>query len=156
MFSDKQRAPGTVPLRVVQLDEAGVASEPLVLHERAPRQFEARFTAAASDEVHLFAEAGAGDVLFRERLVSNANSDRATEFQVDPQKALDLTRLSAATGGLGFDVDQSLAGFDPLAGGPANAADLSRLWPWFVLLALLTYLLEIYYRRSGLWRVSRS
>ncbi len=75
---------------------------------------------------------------------------------MDPQRALDLARLSSITGGLGFDVEQSMAAFDPPAGGPANGADLTRLWPWFVLLALVTYLLEIYYRRSGLWRVSRS
>lgn len=137
---------------VSRVGENGAFGEVLPLRERAPGHYEARFFVAADQEVRLVAETGEGSALQRARLVSSAHADVAAEDQVDPRGALDLAALANATGGSVVASGAGLASLVPSVGGGLAPVSITRLWPWFILLALLIYLIEIYYRRSGLRR----
>jgi len=152
VFAAVRRVPGTLPPIVNRLDENGFATERLELRTRAPGHYEARWFASPSDEVRIVAETAQGDVAHRARLVSSAFADVAAEHQVDPAQALDLAALASATGGTAIETTSGLATFRPSVGGGVAPFSITRLWPWLILFALLTYLVEIYYRRSGLRR----
>ena len=102
-------------------------------------------------------EAGSGDAAYRIHVVSPDHDGLADERHVDPSRALDLGALAAATGGAEPAPEaSSLTSFLPVAGGGGGPAAVVRVWPWLVLLALLTYLFEILYRRGGLRREARA
>ena len=83
-------------------------------------------------------------------------SPRAAVQVMQPGDA-DLGALAAATGGAEPAPEaSSLTSFLPVAGGGGGPAAVVRVWPWLVLLALLTYLFEILYRRGGLRREARA
>ena len=132
----------------------GQAGTPLVFRRRAPDRFEARFFVDPATEVRVLAENHVGLAISRTRLVSIAHADEAPELQVDPRRGLDLAALAAATGGRHAPLE-GLAGFTPSVGGGKTPLALDRLWPWLVLLALLVYLGELYYRRRPALRVRR-
>ncbi len=154
VLSARRLVVGAGSPKAFMLDPGGAIAGELSLRERAPGVFEARWAASPDAEVRVLAEAGHGAALTRTRLVSSARAGVASEHQVDPSRALDLAALSSATGGLDVQASGGLASFTPASGGGDAAFAVSRLWPWFVLLALLTYILEIYYRRSTLRRVA--
>jgi Ca-activated chloride channel family protein len=82
------------------------------------------------------------------RLVSNVPEGVAAEKQVDPAMALDLPMLSGLTGGYRSDLEGTAQGLSILdEGHEGTALRLIRLWPFVLLLALLTYLSELIYRR---------
>jgi len=145
----ERRLPGTLQPAAEWLSSAAVdtgansaagARPPVDFREYAPGHFEARMPCAPDVQARLRAGA-AGVAGSATLLVSDAWSDRAPELQVDPLAALELERLSAATGG-GLSAEEPLAS----RGGPALI--LRDFAPWLLLLALLGYLAEVWWRRS--------
>ena len=126
------------------VDEAGNESADTSpeLIETAPGLFEADFHAAPEEAIRFVVRPsrGAG----AQRIALAPYSDRFGETQVDPAAAIDLEELAALTGGA------VLAGGDAAqirAGGGLLTGDVTRLWPWLLLAALLAYLADIVYRR---------
>jgi hypothetical protein len=157
ILTAEQRVPQATAPRASLVRDDGSAGESLAFSERAPGWFEARWVAPLSDEVRVMVEAGDGGAFYRTHVVSPDHDGLAHERQVDPARALDLSSLAAATGGAELAPQaSSLAGFLPVAGGGTAPVAVVRLWPWLVLLALLTYLFEILYRRGGLRREARA
>ena len=118
-------------------------AEPLpALIETAPGLFEADFSAAPGEAVRVVVRPSRGPGA--QRIAIAPYSDRFEETQVDPASALDLDELAALSGGAvltGGDAAQIRAG------GGLRAGDVTRLWPWLLLAALLAYLADITYRR---------
>lgn len=111
----------------------------LAFRERAPGWFEAAAPWSVDREARIVADQGTGPW----RLVSPSTEARAPETQVAFDAMLDLEALAAATGGARTDgSDPSLA---TSAGGGLRR--LRQLWPWLLLVALVTYLGELLYRR---------
>ncbi len=135
-----------------ELDTEGQPAQQHALRERAPGHFESRWLASPSDEVRVVVEVGEGAALQSKRLVSSKLADVAAEHQVDPTTALDLDAFSRVTGGNDVLAAGGLSGFVPRSASGTAPVALTRLWPWFILFALAIYLIEIYYRRSGLRR----
>jgi len=130
-----------------QLDSARRPVE-LTFHEAAPGLFLSRFTADRSETLRFhLADADRPD--HRLRLVLAAESDRSPELQVDPDHALQLARASTATGGrfMGLGSSPEMTGFTGQTGGGQRPLALRDFAPWALLLALLTLLLEILWRR---------
>ena len=128
------------------VDDPDGRGEELRFRERAPGVFEARLIAEPNEDLRVIAESGSGGAVSRTRLVSPEGGDVVSEGQVDPARALDLAALARATGGR--HLTQADAGdFTPAAGAGERALAITALWPWFVLLALLLYLGDIFYRR---------
>ncbi|MCP3915532.1 MAG: VWA domain-containing protein [bacterium] len=121
----------------------GDDGERIEMHVRAEGLYQARVPAGPDDELRF--TGGAEDDSGATRLVLAARGE-SRELQVDPDGALDLERLALATGGTYFtmlpDVRPTLA-----AGGGSAPARLREWRPACLLLALLFYLIEIYYRR---------
>ncbi len=112
------------------------------LTETAPGLFEADWRAAPDEAIRVVVRPNRG--LGVQRIALPPYSDRRAETQVDPAGALDLEGLAALTGGV------VLTGGDAAqieAGGGLRAEDVTRLWPWLLLAALLAYLADIFYRR---------
>ena len=112
------------------------------LIETAPGLFEAEFSALPDEAIRVVVRPNRGPGA--QRIALAAYSDRFGETQVDPAAALDLEELAALTGGA------VLSGGDAAqirAGGGLRAGDVTRLWPWLLLAALLAYLADIAYRR---------
>ena len=132
-------------LPVAQLvDDAGAKAGdgPLEMTETAPGLFEAAFAAEPDEALRVVVRPsrGAG----AQRVGLPPFSDRFGETQVDPAAALNLEQLAALTGGavlLSGDAGQVRAG------GGRKAGEVTRLWPWLLLAALLAYLTDIVYRR---------
>ena len=124
-------------------DSGGELAEPVpALTETAPGLFEADFSAAPEEAVRVVVRPNRGPGA--QRIALAPFSDRFGETQVDPAAALDLEELAALTGGAvltGGDAAQISAG------GGLRAGDVTRLWPWLLLAALLAYLADITYRR---------
>ena len=112
------------------------------LIETAPGLFEADFSSAPQEAIRVVVRPnrGAG----AQRIALAPYSDRFGETQVDPAAALDLEELAAFTGGV--VLTEGDAG-QIRAGGGLKAGDVTRLWPWLLLAALLAYLADIVYRR---------
>lgn len=136
------------------LGPAGEPGPPLAFRQVAPGEFraelvfdplaEARVIAGTTNDPARVRDSG------RQLLVSTATADVAAEGQVDPERALDLAGLAAATGGVFVDASRSA----PLAAEPAPAAgraplSLLELGPFAALLALLLYLFELFHRRRA-------
>lgn len=137
------------------MDGAGAGS-PLVFHARSADHFVAERVADPIQEVRLRASAGGprttapgagpgrGEVL----LVSPPSDDVASEFQVDPEAAMDLAGLARATGGTyAGPADASAAPRALPLPADANSLSLVELWPYAAGLALLLYLTELAVRR---------
>ena len=167
VFSAQRQLPNAPALNVLVLGDAESGGESLRLFERAPGHFEGRLSASPFEAVRMLAQVGPAAGSQQLRLVSPASEGLAHEHQVDPALGVDLEALAEATGGEalaeatgGEALADATAGsppragtlrdFTPSVGGGSAPVTISRVWPWFVLLALLTYLLEIFYRRSGL------
>jgi len=117
--------------------------KPLQFMERAPGFFEANLPVSQTDELRIVAGIEGSPLPLHTRLVSAASDFVLAERQVDPDHALDLQRLSRATGGQLLGADAAM---------PKNASNVRSLsapalWPWCALLALLLYLAEIVHRR---------
>ena len=121
-------------------DEVPEASP--VLIETAPGLFEVDFASAPQEAIRVVVRPnhGAG----AQRIALAPHSDRFGETQVDPAAALDLEELAALTGGVVLTAGDAGR---IRAGGGLRAGDVTRLWPWLLLAALLTYLADIVYRR---------
>ncbi len=124
-------------------------SEPLALIARAPGVFVASLSRNRADSVHL--EASAEGARHLTRLVSPPFATESPEGQVDPERALDLPALAAATGGRVVAAGE-LGAFLPATGGGSAPRGVSELASLCFLLALLCYLFEVYYRRSRFHR----
>ena len=66
---------------------------------------------------------------------------------MDPELGLDLPALAAATCGQ-YGSLQELGALGFPTGGGDRALGIFRLWPWCLLLALVSYLGELLYRRT--------
>ena len=78
-------------------------------------------------------------------LLATAGSDRVAETNVDPARGIDLDLLAAETGGsvsAGAGAPSDLA-YSELG----SAVSLKRIWPLFVLFALLFFLGDVFWRR---------
>ena len=115
--------------------DSGLSPGALSFREMSPGWFRAELAAPASEDVRLLSPAT------NRHLIATATV--SAETQVDPWRGLDLERLAAVTGGA------VLSRGDASSGIPVSAAALSirKLWPWLVLLAVLSYLGELLYRR---------
>ena len=80
------------------------------------------------------------------RLVSAPESDLVPELQVDPERALGLEALAAATGGKYLPLEQVQDLVIPASGG-SRPVGILRLWPLCLRLALVGYLGERLSRR---------
>ena len=127
----------------------GEGSVPLVFRARAPGVSVARISRRRSEAVRI--EAFADGARHRTRLVSPEFSGVSPEGQVDPERALDLSALAAATGGR-VVLPTELASFLPPAGGGEVAKSVRELASLCFLFALAAYLFEIFYRRSRFHR----
>ena len=157
LLTAERRVPQAPAPRASLVLEDGSIADSLSFSERAPGWFEARWNAPLTEEVRAVVEAESGAGLARVHVVSPDHDGLMHERQVDPTGALDLSALAAATGGAELPAQtSSLSTFLPLVGGADAPAAVFRVWPWFVLLALLSYLFEILYRRGGLRREARS
>ncbi len=153
----ERRVPQAEAPRAKLLGEDGSLGESLSFAERAPGWYEARWVAPLEVEVRAVVEAGSGAAAYRSHLVSPDHDGVAHERHVDPSRALDLGALTAATGGEQLTPEPaSLTSFAPAVGGGEAPVAVVRVWPWLVLVALLTYLFEILYRRGGLRREARA
>ncbi|MDM3870352.1 VWA domain-containing protein [Porticoccus sp. W117] len=85
-----------------------------------------------------------------QKLVSRARDAQVPESQVDPDRGIDLAELSAATGGIDISQENGLL---PLVADKEGTVKVQEIWPLLLALALLTYLLELLYRR---WPKSRA
>lgn len=128
-----------------------------ILHEgKAPARVEFRrrsrdvYTASVvvgpRDEIRL--QAGAlnhPEQIYR--LVSPPDQEISPELQVDPRRALDLERLSAATGGRVLDIGD----VNPVVafGGAGSAIAIRKLWPIALLIALALYICDLFWRRRA-------
>lgn len=141
------------------LEESG-KPRPLRFHEAAPGMFLCRFTASRKGPLRFWvAQADRPDR--RQRLVLAANADSSPELQVDPSHGLDLDRASQATGGRHLVLSNATRtdDFSTPAGGGQVPLALRDFAPWALLLALITLLLEILWRRlpsRSQWAPNRS
>jgi hypothetical protein len=136
-----QRDSGNAGIRpVAMLDSGGLS---LDFNERAPGLFEAVLPASLREDVRIVAGVEGTGRNPRTRLVSTSIDAVHAETQVDPVEALDLERLSRATGGHVLEPGGKM----PSVESSARSLGLAALWPWCLLLALLAYLAEITYRR---------
>jgi len=128
--------------RLVDASGRGTAEPLAELIETAPGLFEADFSAAPEEAIRVVVRRNHGPGA--QRIAIAPYSDRSEETQVDPASALDLDELAALTGGAVL-TDGDAAQIR--AGGGLRAGDVTRLWPWLLLAALLAYLADIAYRR---------
>jgi hypothetical protein len=135
--------PEVMPIARLLADQG--PGTPLVFRERSPGVFTAEVVLPPEREARI--EAGIDGGRAVTRLVSAAYADIAPELQVDPELALDLSALTAATGGQHGSLP-ALAALGFPTGGGAGAVGVFRLWPWCLLLALVSYLGELVYRRT--------
>ena len=131
-------------LQTYALDNSPETSTPPSFDETAPGLFEAEIRTPAQEDV--FAGIGNNFNDREWRVVSLASTDEVPETQVDPRKAIDFGQLSSSTGGLEV---QDLAGVDLSQNLSADVLSYSvtQIAPWLFLLALLTYLSDLIYRR---------
>jgi Ca-activated chloride channel homolog len=117
-----------------------------IFQQLAPDYFEARWLQAATTPLYL--EAGSREHPQRHtRLVLDAFSDHAPELQVDARDFLPLAQLASATTGQVLRSDSG-----PPATSPGQALRLREYAPWLLLLGLLLFLCDIYYRRRQSFR----
>lgn len=110
--------------------------------------FRARLPWAPSAAARVIAGAKDEDATPRVRLASDPFADVAPEAQVDPLRGIDLARLARATGGQAVALED-LTQLAPRAGGVGTPWQVTVLWPWFALLALTVWLVELFMRRRS-------
>ncbi len=123
---------------------AGDKGVQIPMREVAPGVFHGTRIAAIDDTVKLVASTSDG---WRHRVCSDPLSARAPETQVDPRAALPTAAIAVATGGAHV---RDVAAIPTLA--VARTGSPLQVWPvwlWFVLLALLTYVLDVWHRRRA-------
>lgn len=113
----------------------------LSFEERAPGRFEATWFADPSTLLTL--DAGAKNLQHIQRLALDPRQERLH----DPRQGFPLADLSAASGGQILSADAALQA--PVAGGSGSTLDYRELRPWFLLLALVAYLFDIFDRRRN-------
>lgn len=118
---------------------------------RAPGLYEANLILSPEQDLLLVAgvagQGAQGDEKgLRTRIVSTAREDVFPERQVDPAAGLDLARLAQVSSGLVIEEDAPRLA-DPDVRGANASLNLLKLWPYFLLLALASYLGELLYRR---------
>jgi Mg-chelatase subunit ChlD len=133
--------------RIIEKEEkAEGPGEAVSFRQRAPGLFEADLILDPDEDIRVSASVEEGDSASRSLLVSMAREDVFPETQVDPLKGLDLGKLALATGGQRIEAGDPRI-VRPVAGANQLSLALSKLWPYLLLLALLTYLAELVYRR---------
>ena len=113
------------------------AGESLDFAEMAPGWFRARASVAAHEDLRLLNPASGS------RLI--ASPAVSAETQVDPLLGLGLARLAEATGGV--DLRRGATASRMADTPSARSMTVRNLSPWLLLLALLSYLGELLYRR---------
>lgn len=142
LYVEARREVRSSAVPVVQL--AGADGEFVAMREVAPGVFHGSRIAASTDTMQLVASTNAG---WRHRVCSDPLAVRAPETQVDPRAALPTVAIAAATGGVHVAVGASVP---KLAVGRTGAPlQVLPVWPWLVLLALLTYLVDVWFRRRA-------
>ena len=126
-------------------EEAGTAFE---FESIADGRFRARLPWAPSATARVIAGALDEEATPRVRLASDPFADVAPETQVDPLRTVDLARLARATGGQAVAM-ADMAQLAPRAGGVGTPWQVTVLWPWFALLALAVWLVELFMRRRS-------
>ncbi len=143
----RRRRPGNERPRAVRVD-ASVAdpAAALPLQVRSPDVFQCTFACESTHDVRVAVSvdgATADPVAFA---ASDHQSDVAAESEVDPADAIDLPAVARATGGDVITLD-ALAAANPRSGGDGRPSRLLDLTPFCFLLALATYVFEIFHRR---------
>ena len=121
-----------------------VDGEALTLREIAPGVFRAMHPCAARETVKLV---GTGPRGFTQRLCSDATAAVRAETQVDPRAALPMAAIAGASGGAFVTAGEAL----PTLGVSRTGSPLQLwpVWPWFVLLSLVAFLLDVLHRRRA-------
>ncbi|MCF6214916.1 MAG: VWA domain-containing protein [Emcibacter sp.] len=127
--------------------------EALSFRQRSPDIYQATFTTPPQQAVRIDAAAMAPredlaytDITRKISLASRAYDGILPERNVSPAGGLDMRHLSGVTGGELLDGDDLI--LSPVIS-RNNGLSLSGtgLWPYLLLLAILTYLIELLYRR---------
>ena len=139
------RVPNLQPkLQLYDLDSTPNSESPPSFDETAPGLFEADIRSSAKADLYM----GIGNNFNNRqwRVVSLASSDQVRENQVDPLNGLDLEVLAEQTGGVSVSDINSTEHIQTLSLGSV-AYGIFDFRPWIFLLALLTYLADLIYRR---------
>ena len=130
------------------VDWQGNSRKPdLNFHEKAPGYFVAKFKLPPSDDA-LIKFTGGHNAYY---LGALAGADQTPEQQIKPTNRLELAKLAKATGG-------QVLGSTPAKQWPIGTAQNTNnwqvvsLWPYLLLLALMGYLFDIYYRRRAIFQ----
>lgn len=140
-ISARRRGPSGTPNGMVMLGDGNEQS--VEFRVRTPGYFTADVWCAPTQELR--ASVWADEAPQPVRLVSQAASDIAAEMQVDDSLGLSLDHLARATGGSFFRPGQGPAVFSN--GGGARPLKLIKLWMVVLGLAIVTFLLDIAWRR---------
>jgi hypothetical protein len=142
LFIEARREVRSAVVPMVQL--AGDRGEQVRMREVAPGVFHGVRTTAVDETVRLVASTKDG---WRHRVSSDPLSARVPETQVDPRDGLPARAIAAQTGGAFVSVGAGV----PALGVARSGAPLYvwPVWPWFVLLALLTYVVDVWHRRRA-------
>lgn len=117
----------------------------LELRKTAPNLFEATLNVPNGEPLYI----GVSDSVKNRWIyaVSDGSSDHSPETQVHPDKALPLGELATLTEGRSL-TQSTILGLQDLSVSPGELSFVvTKLWPWLLLLALLTYFSELLYRR---------
>lgn len=139
------RVPGLNPtLQLYEIDSSPISEESPGFDETAPGLFEAEIRSSAQADLFMGVGNTFNDRVWR--IVSLAATDQVKENQVDPLNALDLDELAAQTGGMSVSETNSTELTQTLSLGSV-AYGIFDFRPWIFLLALITYLADLIYRR---------
>lgn len=135
-----------VPLapELAHVSENGDAEEALALRETAPGRWRVTFAWPEARPLRI-AASSATMPAYGHRLASGAGAGTAPELQVDPGNGFPMAEAASVTGGQAFAVSET-ALRAPVSTGDAPVR-LAPVWPWFLLIALLVYVAEVYLRR---------
>ena len=117
----------------------------LELRQTAPNLFETTLNISNDEPIYI----GVSDLIKNRWIyaVSDGSADHSPETQVNPDDALPLLELAALTDGRSL-TQSTILGLQDLNVSPGELSFVvTKLWPWLLLLALLTYLSELLYRR---------
>lgn len=127
-----------------ELDSSLKEDSDHTFEETAPGLFEATIRSKPNENLYLGIGSNVSD---REwRMVSLAADDQVAENQVDPMDGIDLSALSASTGGISIS-DLDSTNFNQAISAGGISYSVTQLAPWMFLLALLFYLGDLIYRR---------
>ncbi len=146
-LSAAARKPGAGEPWARLVDETLKTTRSLEFRWRAPGSYSLSLPFSASRTLRLIC--GSSGSRRTQSLISGPASDVAPELAVDPRAALDLEALALSSGGSFFEL-AGAAHFKPAVGGATAPRAVRRLWPLLLLLALLTYIGDILWRRRPL------